>query len=530
MSFKKNLKKSLVLGALMTFVITGNAYAGSFMGINYDFTDGKLTSLGYGDFNYNLTSGTITVGDTTVKVDQIDDLVSNSGKYSDLLNDYNEIMTKIDEYGGIEELIEQAATSEEAAAALNKIKKDLGVTNDADLATAVENAKKYAALLESVGSMEGLAGTTSAEKLASLIENATKNTEQLVQLNENLGELVEFTNNVENAATTVANKIQEGVDYLKENEGAIQQSIADQVAAAKAEIQKNAEAIKTEIKDDVAALKASVEKNEEYVKNEIVANQNAIKKAVEDNQKALADAVRDNDKKVADAVAAAVKKLETGIQNGVGAEAMDRIEADAKLDAKIDAETERAQAEEARIEGKVDAETERAKAEEARIEGKVDAETERAQAEEARIEGKVNTETERAKAAEKAIVEEMNSQVNRLDNRIDRVDAKIDKVGAMAAAMASLKTMGYDPEAPTEIAVGIGQYRNETGLAIGAFHYPNKDFMLNFSLSTSSDEVMGGVGATWKIGRKKPEGNPMEEKVAKAEAMKVAAVAARAAK
>ena len=142
----------------------------------------------------------------------------------------------------------------------------------------------------------------------------------------------------------------------------------------------------------------------------------------------------------------------------------------------------------------------------------------------------MNTETERAKAAEKAIVEEMNSQVNRLDNRIDRVDAKIDKVGAMAAAMASLKTMGYDPEAPTEIAVGIGQYRNETGLAIGAFHYPNKDFMLNFSLSTSSDEVMGGVGATWKIGRKKPEGNTMEEKVAKAEAMKVAAVAARAAK
>ena len=97
----------------------------------------------------------------------------------------------------------------------------------------------------------------------------------------------------------------------------------------------------------------------------------------------------------------------------------------------------------------------------------------------------------------------------------------------MAAAMASLKTMGYDPEAPTEIAVGVGQYRNETGLAIGAFHYPNKNFMLNFSLSTAGDEVMGGVGATWKIGRKKPAGETMEDKVAKAEAMKQAAKAAR---
>ena len=101
------------------------------------------------------------------------------------------------------------------------------------------------------------------------------------------------------------------------------------------------------------------------------------------------------------------------------------------------------------------------------------------------------------------IESKFDGEVNRLDNRIDKVDAKIDKVGAMAAAMASLKTMGYDPEAPTEIAVGIGQYRNETGIAIGAFHYPNKNFMLNFSLSTAGDEVMGGIGATWKIGRKR---------------------------
>ncbi len=105
--------------------------------------------------------------------------------------------------------------------------------------------------------------------------------------------------------------------------------------------------------------------------------------------------------------------------------------------------------------------------------------------------------------ADAKLKEAMTSEVGRLDNRLDKVDAKIDKVGAMAAAMASLKTMGYDPEAPTEIAVGVGQYRNETGIAIGAFHYPNKNFMLNFSLSTAGDEVMGGIGATWKIGRKR---------------------------
>ena len=118
-------------------------------------------------------------------------------------------------------------------------------------------------------------------------------------------------------------------------------------------------------------------------------------------------------------------------------------------------------------------------------------------------EAAVKAEADAREKADAKLEEALKSEVGNLNNRIDKVDAKIDKVGAMAAAMASLKTMGYDPEAPTEIAVGIGQYRNETGIAIGAFHYPNKNFMLNFSLSTAGDEVMGGIGATWKIGRKR---------------------------
>lgn len=72
----------------------------------------------------------------------------------------------------------------------------------------------------------------------------------------------------------------------------------------------------------------------------------------------------------------------------------------------------------------------------------------------------------------------------------------------MAAAIANLHTMGYDPEAPTEIAVGVGQYRDKTGMALGAFHYPNRDFMLSFSVSTAGDEYMGGIGATWKLAAK----------------------------
>ena len=133
-------------------------------------------------------------------------------------------------------------------------------------------------------------------------------------------------------------------------------------------------------------------------------------------------------------------------------------------------------------------------------------------------------------------VADRKAEVSRLDGRIDKLNDNVQKVGAMAAAIANLHTMGYDPEAPTEIAVGVGQYRDKTGMALGAFHYPNRDFMLSFSVSTAGDEYMGGIGATWKFGRKSPEELRQAEaekaakaKLAKAEAAKKAAKDARVA-
>ena len=146
--------------------------------------------------------------------------------------------------------------------------------------------------------------------------------------------------------------------------------------------------------------------------------------------------------------------------------------------------------------------------------------------------GAVNNEYEQRVEADNAL----NERINSIDNRMGELEDRIDKVGAMAAAIANLRTMGYDPTAPTEIAVGIGQYRSETGAALGLFHYPNRDFMLSMSVSTSGDEVMGGIGATWKFGRKSPEKVAAEKaekakaaKLKKAEAIKEAARAKKVA-
>ena len=150
--------------------------------------------------------------------------------------------------------------------------------------------------------------------------------------------------------------------------------------------------------------------------------------------------------------------------------------------------------------------------------------------------GQIENEATNRANEDKRIEAKFDGEVSRLDGRIDKLNDNVQKVGAMAAAIANLHTMGYDPEAPTEIAVGVGQYRDKTGLALGAFHYPNRDFMLSFNVSTAGDEFMGGIGATWKFGRKSPEELRQTEaekaakaKLAKAEAAKKAAKDARVA-
>ena len=184
----------------------------------------------------------------------------------------------------------------------------------------------------------------------------------------------------------------------------------------------------------------------------------------------------------------------------------------------------------------IEKETADRKAEDVRLDGKIDKETADRKAEDVRLDGRINDEATTRANEDKRIEAKFDGEVSRLDGRIEKLDANVEKVGAMAAAIANLHTMGYDPEAPTEIAVGVGQYRDKTGLALGAFHYPNRDFMLSFSVSTAGDEFMGGIGATWRFGRKSPEELRQAEvekaakaKLAKAEAAKKAAKDARVA-
>ena len=279
------------------------------------------------------------------------------------------------------------------------------------------------------------------------------------------------------------------------------------------------------INAEVATNKANIAKNAENIS----ANQKAIDKEVKDRKEAITqerNARIDADK----AEAAARKDADNALRTDLNQETIDRVDADNRLQTAIDQKADKTTVAEntAAIESN--------KAAIAQEKKDRDHADQKLQDQITINKGQIENEATNRANEDKRIEAKFDGEVSRLDGRIDKLNDNVQKVGAMAAAIANLHTMGYDPEAPTEIAVGVGQYRDKTGLALGAFHYPNRDFMLSFNVSTAGDEFMGGIGATWKFGRKSPEELRQAEaekaakaKLAKAEAAKKAAKDARVA-
>lgn len=329
------------------------------------------------------------------------------------------------------------------------------------------------------------------------------------------------------------------------------------IATNKANIAKNAEnisanqkAIDKEVKDRQDAI--TQERNARKVadlnwgeqitqeKNARVEADNKLSEAIKTEEKArkydsliLDDKITQEKNARIDAdkaEAAARKDADNALRTDLNQETIDRVDADNRLQTAIDQKADKTTVAEntAAIESN--------KAAIAQEKKDRDHADQKLQDQITINKGQIENEATNRANEDKRIEAKFDGEVSRLDGRIDKLDANVEKVGAMAAAIANLHTMGYDPEAPTEIAVGVGQYRDKTGLALGAFHYPNRDFMLSFNVSTAGDEFMGGIGATWRFGRKSPEELRQAEaekaakaKLAKAEAAKKAAKDARVA-
>lgn len=93
------------------------------------------------------------------------------------------------------------------------------------------------------------------------------------------------------------------------------------------------------------------------------------------------------------------------------------------------------------------------------------------------------------------------------------------KGDAMNAALAALKPIAYNPAEPTQIMAGIGTYRGEQAVALGAAHYVNGRTMFNAGVAyAGSSNMMANVGVTWRVGQGEvPEDKAVEADKAAAE-------------
>ena len=391
-------------------------------------------------------------------------------------------------------------------------------------------------------------------------------------------------------------QINEGT-YTAEADGTVNMDVVDKVTG---EVTKNAVTIEGLASDKELATETQ-KRTEADTKLQGQINDNATAIATETQKRTEADTKLQAN---INAEAEAREKADADLQDKIGQEEMnrvnedaairgeiskehaDRVAADQELENKIDQETTDREKADADLQADINAKEEQSKDRDEQLQANIDAEEQARKDADDALQADINAKEEQSKYRDEqlqqsidiqrevigadstedlkgaysgtnyisdaenmveadrkldAAISDVNSRVDGIESRVDGLEGRIDKVGAMSAAIANLRTMGYDPAAPTEVAVGVGQYRDETGMALGLFHYPNRDFMLSLSVSTSGDEYMGGIGATWKFGRKSPEKvaeikkaqaeadarRAEEQKLAKAEEMKQAAKEAK---
>ena len=100
-------------------------------------------------------------------------------------------------------------------------------------------------------------------------------------------------------------------------------------------------------------------------------------------------------------------------------------------------------------------------------------------------------------------VTRLDGRVDGLVTRVDGVDCRIDAMGvemrsalAGAAALSALVPNARG-KGDTSLSFGAGTYRDQYGIAAGAFHYINDNVLLNAGASYAHENFSGRVGVTF---------------------------------
>ncbi len=100
---------------------------------------------------------------------------------------------------------------------------------------------------------------------------------------------------------------------------------------------------------------------------------------------------------------------------------------------------------------------------------------------------------------DQTIVGAINAEANLRRVEINRLGSRVDKVGAGAAALAALHPLDFDPDDKLQFSAGVGNYAGETATALGAFYRPTEKVMFNVSGTMGTGEDMVNAGITFAL-------------------------------
>ena len=109
--------------------------------------------------------------------------------------------------------------------------------------------------------------------------------------------------------------------------------------------------------------------------------------------------------------------------------------------------------------------------------------------------GIVTNPQDKTSAANVGYVEAVGQNIaNAVGNRFNQMDDKVNKVGASAAALAALTPASFEGDEKWSLAASVGNYRDATAGAVGAFYRPTENVMMNVRGSFGNSENMVAAG------------------------------------
>lgn len=94
-----------------------------------------------------------------------------------------------------------------------------------------------------------------------------------------------------------------------------------------------------------------------------------------------------------------------------------------------------------------------------------------------------------------------NGDASTLNHANAYTDSRVSETTAQNAALAALHPLDFNKHDKFQIATGVGNYKNKTSVALGAFYQPNENTLLSLGATLGAHRNVVNAGATFRFGK-----------------------------